>query len=86
MRNKNRVLISTGGNVGSYRMVQTPNGNIITEKLSKRDSLGNAVWVRANFAGRQSCFNNFVNNIGNRLATRIDTKARARRNRYDENN
>ena len=37
MRNKNRTVISTGANVGSRRLVQTPNGNVIAETLTGHD-------------------------------------------------
>ena len=59
MRNKNRTVISTGANVGSRRLVETPNGNVIAESLTGYDSLGNPRWTRT-----KSDLNNFVQEIG----------------------
>lgn len=79
MRNQNRVVISTGGNLGSFRFVQTPEGNIISETLSNFDSLGAPIWTTAN------ANKTMIQNIGSRLAGRIDSKARARREHYESN-
>ena len=80
MRNKNRVVISTGAKIGSRRLVETPNGNVIAETLNSLDSLGNPRWTRT-----KSDLNSFVQEIGTQLGRRIDTKARARRERYENN-
>jgi hypothetical protein len=79
MRNQNRVVISTGAVQGSYRFVETPEGNIITETLSSYDSLGAPIWTVANPT------KSMIQEVGARLGWRIDTKARARRNRYENN-
>lgn len=78
MRNQNRVVISTGTTEGSYRFVETPEGNIIAETLSSYDSLGNPIWTSANPT------RSMIQAVGSRLGWRIDTKARARRARYEE--
>lgn len=79
MRNQNRVVISTGATLGSYRFVETPEGTIISETLSNYDSLGNPIWTEANPT------KSMIQAVGSRLGWRIDTKARARRNRYEVN-
>ena len=79
MRSKNRVVISTGCNLGDFRLIEKPNGSIIAENVRSFDSLGNPRWTRAS----RNQFSSMVNNLGSRLGWRIDTKARARRARYE---
>jgi hypothetical protein len=81
MRSKNRVVISTGCNLGDFRLIEKPNGVAIAETIRSFDSLGNPRWTSAT----RDQFSNMVSNLGSRLGWRIDTKARARRARYEAN-